>query len=210
MFDEFLSKSGIKKLIQRVRISGATIASHLRENTENSKRSFKSVWKRLVLSDEKPETYITELQKVAKTRKRQTLNTLKNTMSAVRGQGRAIAAMGKKGTWVNNGTLDSSQTHICTSYMGATWRVPYSQIENKPPRVPPVHPCRSFLTFVADGNEIPKETPFMEQFNASEELQRDLLGPTRFEAMQRGELKISSFAEYERSTLTTLEELGLD
>lgn len=210
MFKKFLSKTGIAKLIDRVRISGATVGSLLNENTDNSKRAFKGMWKRLVLSDQKPETYLAELQKTGKTRKRQTLNTLKNTMSAIRGQARAVAAFGRRGVWANNGTLDSGTTPICAFHLSMTWPQPYSAIPNKPPRIPPVHPCRSFITFVPEGEALPSEAPFMEQFNGSEELRRDLLRPSRFEAIKRGDLPpIKSFAQYERTTLTTLEDLGL-
>lgn len=45
--------------------------------------------------------------------------------------------------------------------------------------------------------------------NSSEELQRELLGPTRFAALERGEIQINSFANFERATLNTLEDLGL-
>ncbi len=209
MIRDFFSKKGIAKFIDKVRLSGSTIAEHLRENNENTKRAFKNLFKRSVKADLKVEVFAQELEKTAKTRLRHTRNTLKNTLSAVRGQARAIGSYGKKGAWHNVGVLDSATTPVCANYMGAVWHQPYSEIYNKPPRIPPPHPCRSFLVFRKEGDEAPSQESFMDQFDASEDLQREMLGKNRFDAYKKGELEINSFSQYESAVLHTLKELGL-
>ena len=209
MLKDFFTKRGIKNLLDKVRVGGATVKSHLDANKKNSIESFFGLFKRVVMAGTDIDIAIAEATKLAKTRKRQTLNTLKNILAAVRGQGRAVMAMGKKGIWANSSVLDGNTTEVCRNHVGMTWRLPYSEIPNKPPRVPPAHPCRSFLIFRQDGFDYVDERPFMDQFNASEDVQLDLLKPTRFEAFKKGELKINSFAQFERVVLTNLVELGL-
>lgn len=212
MLKEFFSKKGIKKLIDRVRIGGMTVNAHLTKNRTNTKAMFDGLFTRMVMGEATLDQAVEEVNKVAKTRKRQTLTTIKNVMHSVRGQARAITVGGQAGTWYNVGTLDGVQTHVCFGYMGDSWDIPYSQILDKPPRVSVTpHPCRSFLVFRKRGdNTLPPEPPFMEQFNASEDLQRELLGKKKFEAYKRGEFKIRSPAEYEKRKLTSVKELGLD
>lgn len=209
MLKDYFTKAGIEKLLSRVRIGGDTIASHLRQNRENNKAGYYQLFKRAVRAKLSLDQFATGLQKKVKTRKRHTLTTLRNIMSSIRGEARAILATGQ-GTWHNNGVLDGKTTEICAGYIGASWELPYSQIPDKPPRVSITpHPCRSFLTFVKEGEQAPNQAPFMEQFGADEELQKELLGPTRFEAYKSGSLMIDSFVDYEKSVLTTLEDLGL-
>lgn len=185
------------------------MAETTKANRQNTKSTMFGLFKSSVRNKVPVEVFMQSLGKVVATRKRQTLATLKNVMTAVRGQARAVLATGQSGRYFNVGVLDSSQTTVCARYIGMSWPAPYSAIENKPPRTPPVHNCRSMIVFRKDGDPEPDETPFMDQFNASEELQLNLLGKTRFDAMKRGDLRITSFAQYERSVLTTLDEMGL-
>lgn len=213
MLKDFLTKTGITKLIDSVRLAGLTVADHLKVNRNNTKTTLKNLFKRSVMGEVAPDVFSEQLSKTVKTRKRQTLTTLKNVMSGVRGRGRAVLSVGRKGTWYNNGTLDGKTTAICSSYMGASWPTPpakYADIPDKPPRVSVTpHPCRSFLTFVPEGKAAPNQADFMEQFNASEELKEELLDPVRYKAYAEGRLTINSFADYEKATLNTIEELGL-
>ena len=209
MLRRLFNKDGIAQFLSKVRLAGMTVSSHLAENRANTKRLLKDLFKRMVMADVPAETFAQSLGKLVKARKRHTLSTLKNIMSAIRGRGRAILSMGQKGTWYNRGILDSHTTDVCASHMGRSWRMTYSDIPNKPPRVPPAHPCRSFLTFVKDGDTPPDERAFMEQFNENEALQLELLGKQRYRAFKQGKLQITSFAQYEHATLKTLKELGL-
>lgn len=210
MLKGFLTKIGITGLLDKVRIAGLTIADHLKQNRVNTKASFTGLFKRAVMGDAPVEQFVEKLGTMAKTRKRQTLTTLKNIMGAVRGQARAVVVGRKAGTWHNNGILDGVTTSICRSYMFSSWDLPYSEIPEKPPRVSVTpHPCRSFLTFVKKDDPAPTRSSFMDEFNADESLQRELLGAKRFEAYKAGKLTITSFAQFERVVLTTLEDLGL-
>lgn len=210
MLKEFLKKTSIGLLLGKVRMGGQTIAEHLKQNRINTKTSFTDTFKRAVMGDAPLEQVIDQLGKVSKRRKRQTLTTLKNVMSAIRGQARATVVGRRKGRWFNQGVLDSGTTERCLHYMTASWDLPYSEIPERPPRVQIIpHPCRSILVFRTDSQEPPEQTPFMEQFNSDEDLQRELLGKTRFEAYKKGELPINTFSQYEKSVLLTLDELGL-
>lgn len=210
MLKDFLTRVGITKLLGSVRIGGLTVKEHLDRNTENTVTGFKNLFRRVVFGGVPLDQAIEQAGKLSKRRKRQTLTTIKNIMGAVRGQVRAIQVGRKSGAWHNNGILDGKTTSVCTGYMYSSWELPYAQIPDKPPRVAVTpHPCRSFLTFVKDGDTAPAKTSFMEQFNGDEALQAELLGPTRFDAFKRGELQIRSFPEYEKSVLNTLDDLGL-
>ena len=209
MLREFFTKTGIVRFLSRIRIGGFTVKSTLRENRANSKRALKQAFRSAVYGETDPAVFAQTLRKVVKTRKRQTLTTFKNIMVSVRGQARAVLATGK-GKWYNRGILDGATTDICIAHMGKVWDIPYSQIPNRPPRTPPIHQCRSFLDWVPDGDPAPDERPFIEQFNASEELQRELLGKTRFEAFKAGDLPITTFPMYEAAVLLTLAELNLE
>lgn len=210
MLSKFFNKDGIAQFLSKVRLAGMTVSSHLAENRANTKRLLKDLFKRMVMADVPGETFAQSLGKLVKARKRHTLSTLKNIMSAIRGRGRAILSMGQKGTWYNVGVLDAATTRICRRYMFSKWRLSYEQIPDRPPRVAETpHPCRSFLKFVPDGQEPPDQTDFMSEFNSSEALQLELLGKHRFRAFKQGKLQITSFAQYEHATLNTLEELGL-
>ena len=210
MLRELLTKQGIKKLLGRLRIGGRTPASILKENRSNTKAALKRNFRDSVMADVDSATFAQSLGQVVKSRKRQTLSTLRNIMSSVRGEARAVLAAGRKGAWHNVSVLDGNTTQICIEHVGQSWRLPYSQIPNKPPRVPPVHDCRSFLRFVEDGEQFRAEAPFITQFKDDEELQREMLGPTRFEAFRRGELKINTYGQFEKATLNTLEDLGIE
>jgi len=192
MLKDYLTKKGITKLLDKVRISGLTPSFFLTENKANTKSALKKLFKRHVMNESPADVFSRDLTKTIKARKRFTL------------------AFGRKGVWHNLGTLDSGTTHICASYMGMKWDLPYRDIPDKPPRIAEVyHSCRSSLVFVEAGESEPDQRPFMEQFNDSEELQLDMLGKTRFDAFKSGELKITSFKDYEKSVLNTIEELGL-
>lgn len=214
MLKEFLTKIGVKKLIDSVRLAGMTIAEHLTVNRNNTKRTFKGLFKRNVMSEAAPEVFSTQLDKIIKTRKRQTLTTHRNIQAANRAKMRERLSRNKKGTWFNNGVLDGNTTNICASYAGASWSTTeftYAEIPDKPPRISETpHPCRSRLVFVAEGEQQEEERPFIAQFNENEDLQRELLGKTRYEAYKGGELKINSFVDYEKTVLNTLEDLGLE
>lgn len=201
--------SKIGEFIDKVRVGGFTVPSILKRNRDNTKKTLLDGFRSALNADVDLAAYSRSLEKAAKTRKRATLTTLKNTYSAVRGQARAILATGKSGIWANSSVIDGNTTDICMAHVGRTWRMPYSQIENKPPRIPPSHPCRSILLFRQDGRQYEEERPFMDQFNDNEGLQKELLGKTRYNAYKDGKLSISSFAEYEKNTLNTLDDLGL-
>lgn len=213
MLKGFLTKIGVKKLINSVRLAGMTVAEHLTVNRNNTKRVFKDVFKRNVMAEASPKVYSEQLDKIIKTRKRQTRTTHQNIQAANRAKMRERLARNKKGTWFNNGVMDAKTTKICAGYMGASWptsEFTYAEIPDKPPRVGETpHPCRSSLVFVPEGETRERERPFMEQFNEDEDLQRELLGKTRYEAYKSGELKIDSFVQYENSVLNTLEDLGI-
>ena len=209
MIKFLLTKTGITGLINKVRVGGETIPSTLRVTRNNTKRALKALWRIAVRNDLDPETFSLRLDSVINTRKRQVLTTLKNIMTAVRGQVRNAVRTERSGRWVNNGVLDGNTTDICIQHMGREWRMAYADIPNRPPRVPPIHRCRSFLRWVADSEQYTPEPPFMDQFNGDEDLQRDLLGKTRFEAFQRGELTINTFGQFEAAVLNTLDDLGI-
>ena len=209
MLDEFFSKKGIKKLIDRVRIGGMAVNAHLTKNRTNTKAMFDGLFTRMVMGEATLDQAAAEVNKITKTRKRQTLTTLKNVMGSVRGQARAAVVGSQAGTWYNIGTLDGVTTKICAGFMGHSWDIPYSQIPDKPPRVSITpHPCRSYLQFRKRGDNAPPPEPdFIDQFNASEDLQRDLLGTTRFAMLAAGTLVINSFPDYEKAVLNTIDEI---
>jgi len=210
MLKDYLTKKGITKLLDKVRISGLTPSFFLTENKANTKSALKKLFKRHVMNESPADVFSRDLTKTIKARKRFTLNNLRNLMSGIRGEARNIQAFGRKGKWFSRGVLDSGTTHVCASYFGQSWDLSYADIPDKPPRIAEVyHPCRSFLQFVEAGETEPDERSFMDQFNDSEELQLDMLGKTRFDAFKSGELKITSFKDYEKSVLNTIEELGL-
>lgn len=211
MIKELIKKgaSKIGDFLGKIRVGGFTVSSVLKRNRENTIGTLLDVFRSALLSDVDLATYSQTLEKTIKTRKRAALNTLRNTFSAVRGQARAILATGKSGIWSNVSVLDERTTEVCRSHVGMTWNTPYSQIPNKPPRIPPTHPCRSILLFREDGTKYEEEKPFMEQFNSDEKLQKELLGTTRYEAYKSGSLEINSYGAFEKSVLNTLDDLGL-
>lgn len=212
MLSDWLKLSKIKDFISKVRIGGFTADSMINENNQNTRAALKKLARRSILGEVPAETFMQQLGKTIKIRKRQTLNNLRNIMSGVRGQARSIQAFGRQGQWFNVGTFDSAQTAICSSYMGRSWDMSYSQIPSidKPPRIAEqFHYCRSYLEFVEKGQEPINQAPFMDQFNSSDEVKLDMLGKTRYEALKAGELEIKSFKDYEKSVLNTLDDLGL-
>ena len=210
MLRDLLTREGIKKLLGRLRIGGRTPASILKENRENTKAALKRNFRDSVMADVDSATFAQSLGQVVKSRKRQTLSTLRNIMSSVRGEARAVLATGN-GYWLSRGVLDSGTTEICARLKGARYHTTYSQIPMKPPRVPPPHPCRSFLVWVPEGTKPPAEETFEQEWRNNPELQRDLLGKAKFEAFERGELgRIETYAQYEKVVTKTLEDLGIE
>ena len=206
MLNQFFTRSGIVNFLRRVRSRGFTPTALLRRNRNNTRQQLKDAFAVAVNSDHESARFAEDLNSIVRRRKISTLVTLRGLMSSVRGQARAVLATGKRGRWHNVSVLDGRTSTICIGYIGQSWDGPYSDIPDKPPR----HPnCRSFLRFVEDGDPIPDERPFIEQFNESEEVQLDLLGAKRFEAFKNGDLPINSVAQFERAVLNTLEDLGL-
>jgi len=208
MLKEFLTRIGARRFLDRVRVGGMTVKEHMRMNRRNSEAAFVNLFRTMIRSDQPIGTVVTEAAKVSKSRKAATLRTLRNVMTGVRGRARATLATGQ-GRFHNRAVFDENITHTCAKFIGESWPKPYSAIPNIPPRVPPVHPCRSWIQWVPEGEPAPDERPFITQFNESEELQKDLLGPARFEAFKNGDLPITTFSQYERSVTFTLSELGL-
>ena len=142
------------------------------------------------------------------------MRAVRNVGVSIRGEARALQAVGREGRFYNVSTLDSNTTQVCINHIGASWPKPYSAIPNLPPRTPPVHICRSWIRFVGDDESVEDldERPFIQQFReGGPDLQRQLLGPTKFEAIERGDLPpINSIAEFENIATRTLAELGLD
>lgn len=211
MLKDFFSIKKIGGFIDKVRVGGFTVKEMLKKNKQNTVFALKELTERAVRSEMEAETYIQELGKTFKSRRRKLLTNLKNIMSSVRGKARDIQSFGKKGKWYNVGVFDSNQTEICASYMGESWDIPYEQIPDKPPRISVTyHPCRSILEFIESGEPPIDQAPFKTQFgNASDEVKEGLLGKTKFKAFQSGEFEINSFADYEKIRRWTLDELGL-
>ena len=209
MLKEFLTATGIAKLIDRIRIGGLTVRDTLKTNRDNTKFQLKQLWKRAVRGEWEASTFAIELDKVIKTRERETLTTLKGVMLATRGEARAILAP-RGGYWISRGVLDGSTTPICTRLRGARYDVPYSQISDKPPRSPPPHRCRSFLTHHEDGSQPPAEESFEQAWRGNDELQKELLGPKRYEAYKAGAFgRIETYAQYEKAILVPVSELDI-
>ena len=205
---DFFTREGIRRFLSRIRVGGFSVNETLRENNRNTQASFLNKFRQAVRADMPVETAIREFGAVARSRRNHTLRTLKNIMVAVRGQARAVIAGRRNGFWLSRGILDSATTDICVMLKGARYDLPYSQVPNKPPRTPPIHPCRSFLQFVPEGEQPPTEESFETLWRDNPELQRELLGPTRFEAFENGELgRIETFAQFERVVLTPVSEL---
>ena len=209
MLREFFTRAGIRRFLSRIRVGGFGVNEILRDDSRNTQAAFLSRFRQAVRADMPVETAIREFGAVARSRRNHALRKLKNIMVAVRGQARAVIAGRRNGRWFNRAIFDENITDTCASFIGATWDVPYSEIERKPPRTPPIHPCRSWLQFVPDGDPEPDERPFIQQFNEDEDAQLGLLGRTKFEAFRAGELEINSFAQFERIRLTRVDELNL-
>ena len=205
---DFFTRAGIKRLLSRIRPGGFTVNDILRDNNRKNKEAFREVFRQAVRNDMPLDVAIREFGRVSSSRKAHSLRTFKNIMLAVRGQARAVIAGRRNGFWLSRGILDSATTNICVRLRGARYHLPYTQVPNKPPRTPPIHPCRSFLQFVPEGEQPPTEESFETLWRDNPELQRELLGPTRFESFQNGELgRIETFAQFERVVLTPVSEL---
>ena len=205
---DFFTRAGIRRFLSRIRPGGFTVNDILRDNNRKNKEAFREVFRQAVRNDMPLDVAIREFDRVSSSRKAHSLRTFKNIMVALRGQARAVIAGRRNGFWLSRGILDSATTNICVRLRGARYDLPYSQVTNKPPRTPPIHPCRSFLQFVPEGEQPPTEESFETLWRDNPELQRELLGPTRFEAFENGELgRIETFAQFERVVLTPVSEL---
>ena len=205
---DFFTRAGIRRLLSRIRPGGFTVNDILRDNNRKNKEAFREVFRQAVRNNMPLEVAIREFDRVSSSRKAHSLRTFKNIMVAVRGQARAVIAGRRNGFWLSRGILDSATTNICVRLRGARYHLPYTQVPDKPPRVPPIHPCRSFLQFVPEGEQPPTEESFETLWRDNPELQRELLGPTRFESFQNGDLgRIETFAQFERVVLTPVSEL---
>ena len=205
---DFFTRAGIRRFLSRIRPGGFAVNNILRDNNRKNKEAFREVFRQAVRNDMPLDVAIREFDRVSRSRKAHSLRTFKNIMVAVRGQSRAVIAGRRNGYWLSRGILDSGTTDICARLKGARYDLPYSQVPNKPPRTPPIHPCRSFLQFVPEGEQPPTEESFETLWRDNPELQRELLGPTRFESFQNGELgRIETFAQFERVVLTPVSEL---
>ena len=210
---DFFSTEGVRRFLSRIRISGETPTRVLRDNRTATRFELKRNFRSAVNADNDVGTFAQSLGQTVKRRKRASLRALRNVGVAIRGQARSVIASGRRGRWVNVSTLDGRTSEVCIRHIGLSWPQPYSAIPNRPPRLP-THHCRSWLRFVGDDESVEDldERPFIQQFReGGPDLQRSLLGPTKFEAIERGDLPpINSISEFENIATRTLAELGLD
>jgi len=205
---DFFSRKGVVKLLDKVRSSGYTPSALLKRNRDNTKRDLKSLFRTAVLDGHSSEQFAGDLERTIKARKRRTLTTMRGLMSSIRGQARAVLATGRSGRFYNVSVIDSRTSVICLGFVGKSWPKPYSDIGSPPPR----HAnCRSYLVFVGDGNNPPDGRSFEQIWrDGGDELHRELLPKTKYEAFKRGELEISTFKQYEDVIIHTLDDLGLN
>ena len=198
-----------EKLFGKIDVGGFTVDDCIKKSRENTKRMYGDIIRRSIANKWDAETLDAELNRLYKSRKTQILTTYKNIMSAVRGYGRSLLSIGRKGRFYNVTVLDERTTHVCLKYVGMSWAKPYSAIPDKPPRIQVlIHRCRSYLEFRTKPPENNKT--FIQQFNdGGDDLQLKLLKPERFKAYKDGKLKINSYADFEKAVLFTLEELKL-
>lgn len=203
-------KSIREALLPRIDVGGFSIVDTVLKNRQNTRRMYDDLVERAAKNKWTALVFDEQLRSLQKSRKVTTLTTHKNIGVAVRGYARSIVAVGRTGRFYNNTTLDTVTTHVCLGFLGMSWPKPYSAIPEKPPRTQRlIHRCRSFLEFRSTPPE--DEGTFIQQFNAGDdELKLQLLKPKRFEAYKNGQLTINSYAQFERATLFTLEELGID
>ena len=208
MLSEFFTRKGIVKLLGRVRSDGFTPSALLRRTRNKSKSDLKALFRRAVLGGYSQERFANELDATIRARKRNTLVTMRGLMLSVRGSARAALATGRSGRFHNVSTIDSRTSVICLGFVGQSWPKPYSDIPDKPPR----HAnCRSHLVFVPDGAEPPDDRSFDEVWrDGGDQLHRQLLPKTKYEAFKRGDLVIETIKQYEDAILHTLEDLGLE
>lgn len=196
--------------VKRIGVGGFTIVETILQSRKNTRRMYAELRERADKNAWGLDVYDAQLEALRKRRKVQVLTTYKNIGSAIRGYARSLLAIGQQGRYYNVTVLDEKTTHVCLRYVGQSWPKPYSAIPDKPPRTQElIHRCRSFLTFRATPPD--NQDSFITQFkNSDDEFKLKLLKPKRFEAYKAGRLKINSYAQFEKTVLFTLEELGLE
>jgi len=140
----------------KINIGGFSVQEYIDQNKKNTANRFLSTSYTHIFS---PDDAI-DLDQDRKIRLVQTLTTAQSILTAGRGLGRSLLGKNKEcQKWINIGVADSRQTKVCRRHKGAVYLVPYRYIENKPPRRPPVHRCRSFLLPVlGKSNYVPPKT----------------------------------------------------
>jgi len=197
------TRKGIRKLLRAIRFHGFTYRETAQENLENTKKTLYSTFRQ---NFEAPtEQMAAQSWRTFKSRTKHLRNTLHNVMASARGRIRAILNPGCK-KWVSVAVLDSNTTQICQSLAGKRYNVVYSQIPNKPPRTPPIHPCRSLLLPECNREPLKVDT-FKDWLKQNDDEVREWLGPTRYRAWKSGDLSINSFIDLKSHRLWTIEEL---